>query len=103
MSDKFTRFDIAEFLNMPSGMKHPLEACKGKYSGDGHCLPLALKDVKHTICERIQSDPEFAMALRIEIAALFHNGETEVADRMLRLLTLALRHQAARGIFNYRH
>lgn len=56
----------------------------------------------HTIGTRIQQDPKFAQALRIEAATLFRNGEPEVARRLLQLLTKTLRQQTARGFFTYR-
>ncbi|MCW8276404.1 hypothetical protein IMF27_12555 [Pseudomonas sp. PCH199] len=103
MTEKFTRFDIAEYLLTPSDMWNYLKASEEEDLGDGRFIRLALRDVKHTICARIQTDPTFAQALRIEVATLFYNGEPEMAHRMLRLLTQALRHHTARRFFTYRH
>jgi hypothetical protein len=102
MPEKFTRFDIAEFLLTPTDMWNYLKASEEEDSGDGRFKRVALRDVKHIIRARIQSDPQFAQALRIEVATLFHNGEPEMAHRMLHLLTQALRHHTARRFFTYR-
>jgi DNA-binding phage protein len=74
MTEKFTRFDIAEFLLTPADMWNYLKASEEEDSGDGRFNRVALRDVKHTIRARIQSDPQFAQALRNEVATLFHNG-----------------------------
>ncbi|VVO21635.1 hypothetical protein [Pseudomonas fluorescens] len=103
MTEKFTRFDVTDYLQTPLDMSAYLKACKEEDSGDGNLTRLGLKDVMHTISSRIQHDPIFAQALRIEAATLFRNGEPEVARRLMQLLTKALRHQAARGLFTYRH
>jgi DNA-binding phage protein len=103
MTEKFSRFDIAEFLLTPADMWNYLQASEEEDSGDGRFIRLAFRDVKHTIRARIHSDPQFAQAFRIEVATLFHNGEPEIAQRMLRLLTQSLRHHTARGLFTYRH
>ena len=79
-----------------------LKACKENDSGDGSLIRLGFKDVMHTISIRTQHDPIFAQALRIEAATLFRNGEQEDARTLLYLLTKALRHQTARGLFTYR-
>jgi hypothetical protein len=102
MPEKFTRFDIAEFLLTPADMWNYLKASETEDSGDGDFVRLAFRDVKQTIRARIQSDPQFAQALRIEVATLFQNGEAELARRLLDLLTEALRHHTARGLFTYR-
>lgn len=102
MTEKFTRFDIAEFLLTPAEMWNYLRASEEEDSGDGCFIRLAFRDVKHTIRARIQSDPQFAQALRSEVATLFHNGEPEMAHKMLHLLTQALRHHTARRFFTYR-
>ncbi|MHC8392582.1 hypothetical protein ACYZT8_02770 [Pseudomonas sp. LB3P93] len=102
MTEKFSRFDIAEFLHTPTDMWNYLKASEEEDSGDGGFIRLAFRDVKHTIRARIQSDPHFAQAIRIEVATLFHNGETEMAHSLLLLLTQALRHHTARRFFTYR-
>ncbi|MBD9566078.1 hypothetical protein [Pseudomonas sp. PDM09] len=102
MPEKFTRFDITEFIQPPIDMWHYLKACEEEDPGDGSLNRVALRDVKHTIRARIQRDAQFAQALRIEVATLFQNGESELARRLLDLLTEALRHHTARGLFTYR-
>lgn len=102
MSEKFTRFDIAEFLLTPADLWNYIKACEEEDPGDGSLNRVALRDVKHTIRARIQRDAQFAQALRIEVATLFQNGESELARRLLDLLTEALRHHTARGLFTYR-
>jgi hypothetical protein len=102
MPEKFTRFDITEFIQTPIDMWNYLKACEEEDPGDGSLNRVALRDVKHTIRARIQSDAQFAQALRIEVAILFQNGEAELARRLLDLLTEALRHHTARGLFTYR-
>ncbi|VVO43735.1 hypothetical protein [Pseudomonas fluorescens] len=102
MPEKFTRFDIAEFLLTPADLWNYIKASEEEDLGDGRFIRLAFRDVKHTIRARIQSDPQFAQAYRIEVATLFHNGEPEMALRMLHLLTQALRHHTARRFFTYR-
>ena len=42
------------------------------------------RDVQETIQERIQNDPEFAIALLGEVIALFQNDEPETARLVLR-------------------
>ncbi|MCB9006358.1 MAG: hypothetical protein H6656_03110 [Ardenticatenaceae bacterium] len=42
------------------------------------------RDVQKTIQERIQNDPEFALALLGEVIALFQNDEPETARLVLR-------------------
>ena len=42
------------------------------------------RDFKYTVAERIERDPEFAKALLDEAAALFLNGEPEMARVVLR-------------------
>ena len=51
---------------------------------------------------RIESDSNFARAIRIEAATLICNGEIELGRRRLNLLQEALRHQTARRFFTYR-
>jgi hypothetical protein len=102
MPEKFTRFDIAEFLLTPADMWNYLKAGEKEDSGDGDFVRLAFRDVKQTIRARIQSDPQFAQALRIEVATLFQNGEAELARRLHDMLTGALRHHTARRFFTYR-
>ncbi|WP_415773077.1 hypothetical protein [Pseudomonas sp. LB3P38] len=102
MTEQFTRFDIAEFLLTPADMWNYLKASEEEDSGDGDFIRLAFRDVKHIIRARIQSDPQFAQALRNEVATLFHNGKPEMAHRMRHLLTQALRHHTARRFFTYR-
>ena len=51
---------------------------------------------------RIESDSDFAQAMRIEAATLIYNGEIELGRRLLKLLQEALRHQTARRFFTYR-
>lgn len=102
MTEKFTRFDITEFIQTPIDMWNYIKACEEEDPGDGSFNRVALRDVKHTIRARIQSDPQFAQALRIEVATLFQNGEAELARRLLDMLTDALRHHTARGLFTYR-
>lgn len=102
MTEKFTRFDITEFLLTPADMWHYIKACEEEDSGDGSFNRVALRDVKHTIRARIQNDPQFAQALIVEVATLFQNGEVELARRLLDMLTDALRHHTARGLFTYR-
>ncbi|MCA9919979.1 MAG: hypothetical protein KC445_18610 [Anaerolineales bacterium] len=41
------------------------------------------RDVQKTIQERIQNDPEFALALLGEVIALFQNDESETARLVL--------------------
>jgi hypothetical protein len=101
MTEKFTRFDITEFLLPPADMCN-YKAGEEEDSGNRSFVRLASRDVNHTICSRLQSDPTYAQAFRIEVATLFHNGESEIAQRMLSLLTRALRHQTARRFFTYR-
>ena len=102
MTEKFTRFDIKDFLKTPGELGHYLEACEKEDCGDGLFSRLAVRDVMQTLRARIQSDPQFAQAFRIEVATLFRNGESEMAQRMLDLLTQALRHHTARCFFTYR-
>ncbi|ANI52354.1 MULTISPECIES: hypothetical protein [Pseudomonas] len=102
MTGKFTRFDIKDFLHTPAELVHYVKACSELDSGDGRFNRVALRDYKQTIRLRIQSDPDFAQALRIEAATLFHNGETELASMLLAQLHVALRHQTARRFFTYR-
>ncbi|MBB2888014.1 MULTISPECIES: hypothetical protein [Pseudomonas] len=102
MTEKFTRFDITEFLLTSADMWHYIKACEEEDPGDESFNRVALRDVKHTIRARIQSDPQFAQALRVEVATLFQNGEAELARRLLDMLTDSLRHHTARGLFTYR-
>ncbi|MFJ7795229.1 hypothetical protein [Pseudomonas sp. NPDC096950] len=102
MSEKFTRFDITEFLQTPADLCNYIKACEDEDPGDGSLNRAAVKDVTQTIQARIQSDPQFAQALQIEVATLFHNGEPETARRLLLLLIEALRHHTARRFFTYR-
>ncbi|MFJ3376259.1 hypothetical protein ACIPLA_15255 [Pseudomonas sp. NPDC086112] len=102
MPEKFTRFDITEFIHTPIDMWHYIKACEEEDPGDGSLNRVALRDVKHTIRARVQRDAQFAQALRIEVATLFQNGESELARRLLDMLTEALRHHTARGLFTYR-
>jgi hypothetical protein len=102
MTEKFARFDITEFLETPADMCNYVKASKEEDSGDGFFVRLAFSDVNHTIRARIQSDPTFAQAFRIEVATLFHNGEPEIAQPMLDLLIQVLRHHTARRLFTYR-
>ena len=50
----------------------------------------------------MESDSDFAQAMRIEAATLIYNGEIELGRRLLKLLQEALRHQTARRFFTYR-
>jgi hypothetical protein len=102
MPEKFTRFDITEFIQAPIDMWHYIKACEEEDPGDGSLNRVALRDVRHTIRARIQSDPQFAQALRIEVATLFQNGEVELARRLHDMLTDTLRHHTARRFFTYR-
>ncbi|RON41473.1 hypothetical protein [Pseudomonas frederiksbergensis] len=102
MPEKFARFDIKEFLLSPADMCNYIQACEVEDPGDGSLNRVALMDVKHLIRARIQRDPQFAQALRIEVATLFHNGQPELARRFLLLLNEALRHHTARRFFTYR-
>ncbi|MEO6677402.1 MAG: hypothetical protein ABIO21_08500 [Pseudomonas sp.] len=102
MAEKFKRFDIAEFLQTPADMWNYIKACEREDPGDGSFNDVALRDVKHIIRARIKRDPKFAQALRIEVATLFHNGERDIARRLLLLLIGPLRHHTARRFFTYR-
>ncbi|MHC8301971.1 hypothetical protein [Pseudomonas sp. ZS1P83] len=102
MTEKFSRFDIAEFLCTPADMWNYLKASEEEDSGDGDFIRLAFRDVKHILRARIQSDPQFAQAFRIEVTTLFHEGETELAHSLIALLHKALRHHTARRFFTYR-
>ena len=102
MSEKFARFDVQDYLKTPSDLSQYIKACDVDDSGDGQLIRAARRDVMQTIRARIQSDPDFAQAMRIEAATLFHKGEIELARRLLKLLHEALRHQTARRFFTYR-
>ncbi|MDH4483139.1 MAG: transcriptional regulator, partial [Rhodoferax sp.] len=47
------------------------------------------KNFKHTVTQRVQSEPAFAQALLDEAATLFLNGEPETARLILRDLVNA--------------
>jgi hypothetical protein len=49
-----------------------------------------IRDFKQTIVERVRRDPEFAKALLDETAALFRNGEANMARRVMRDLLKAV-------------
>jgi hypothetical protein len=102
MSEKFLRFDVKDYLKTPADLSGYIKGCEIEDSGDGRLNRVARRDVKHTIRARIESDPDFAQALRIEAATLIHNGEIEIGRRLLHLLQVALRHQTARRFFTYR-
>lgn len=102
MPEKFTRFDIKDFLQTPAEMWNYIKACEEEDPGDGSLSRAAFRDVKHTIRARIQNDPQFAQAVRIEVATLFQNNEPEIARRFLLVLNEALRHHTARRFFTYR-
>lgn len=48
------------------------------------------RSYKQTITERAQGDPEFAQCMLQEVATLFHSGEAQVAEIMLRNLIDAM-------------
>ncbi|BBP68635.1 hypothetical protein PHLH6_06390 [Pseudomonas sp. Seg1] len=102
MSEKFLRFDVKDFLKTPADLGQYVKGCEVEDSGDGQLNRLAFRDVMQTIRERIENDPNFAQALRIEAATLIHSGEIELGRRLLNLLQEALRHQTARRFFTYR-
>jgi hypothetical protein len=102
MSEKFSRFDVKDYLKTPADLGHYMKGCEIEDSGDGQLNRVALRDVKQTIRARIESDSNFAQAMRIEAATLIYNGEIELGRRLLKLLHEALRHQTARGFFTYR-
>jgi hypothetical protein len=102
MSEKFSRFDVKDYLKTPADLVHYMKGCEIEDSGDGQLNRVALRDVKQTIRARIESDSNFAQAMRIEAATLIYNGEIELGRRLLKLLHEALRHQTARGFFTYR-
>ncbi|POA45183.1 hypothetical protein C1893_23975 [Pseudomonas sp. MPR-ANC1] len=102
MSEKFLRFDVKDFLKTPADLGQYIKGCEVEDSGDGQLNRLAFRDVMQTIRERIENDPNFAQALRIEAATLIHSGEIELGRRLLNLLQEALRHQTARRFFTYR-
>lgn len=101
MTQKFSRFDIPALLLTPVNKCNGIKATETENSGHGSFIPPTLKDDNHNLRERIQRDPVFAQALRIEVATLFYGGEPERARRMFELLNQALRHQTARGFFTY--
>lgn len=47
MTEKFTRFDITEFLLTSADMWHYIKACEEEDPGDGSFNRVALRDVKH--------------------------------------------------------
>ena len=102
MSEKFSRFDVKDYLKTPADLVHYMKGCEIEDSGDGQLNRVALRDVKQTIRARIESDSNFAQAMRIEAATLIYNGEIELGRRLLKLLHEALRHQTARRFFTYR-
>lgn len=102
MSEEFARFDVKDYLKTPADPGQYIKGCEIEDSSDGQLNRVALRDVKHTIRARIESDPNFAQAMRIEAATLIYNGEIELGRRLLKLLQEALRHQTARRFFTYR-
>lgn len=102
MSEKFSRFDVKDYLKTPADLGQYIKGCEIEDSGDGQLIRVALRDVKQTIRARIESDSNFAQAMRIEAATLIYNGEIELGRRLLKLLHEALRHQTARRLFTYR-
>lgn len=102
MSEKFSRFDVKDYLKTPFDLSEYIKGCEIEDSGDGQLNRVALRDVKQTIRARIESDSDFAQAMRIEAATLIYNGEIELGRRLLKLLQEALRHQTARRFFTYR-
>jgi hypothetical protein len=71
MTEKFSRFNITDFLATPADMSSYIKASEEEDLGDGFFIRLAFRDVNRTIRALIQSDPTFAQALRIEVATLF--------------------------------
>ncbi|MBP5945875.1 MULTISPECIES: hypothetical protein [unclassified Pseudomonas] len=102
MSEKFLRFDVKDHLTTSADLGQYIKGCEIEDSGDGQLNRVALRDVKQTIRARIESDSDFAQAMRIEAATLIYNGEIELGRRLLKLLQEALRHQTARRFFTYR-
>ncbi len=102
MSEKFSRFDVKDYLKTPADLSEYIKGCEIEDSGDGQLNRVALRDYKQTIRARIESDSNFAQAMRIEAATLIYNGEIELGRRLLKLLQTALRHQTARRFFTYR-
>ncbi|MBA4272533.1 MAG: hypothetical protein C0438_05440 [Pseudomonas sp.] len=102
MSEKFSRFDVKDYLKTSVDLSEYIKGCEIEDSGDGQLNRVALRDVKQTIRARIESDSDFAQAMRIEAATLIYNGEIELGRRLLKLLQEALRHQTARRFFTYR-
>ncbi|WP_064117249.1 hypothetical protein [Pseudomonas fluorescens] len=102
MSEKFSRFDVKDYLKMPADLGQYIKGCEIEVPRDGQLNRVALRDFKQTIRARIESDSNFAQAMRIEAATLIYNGEIELGRRLLKLLHEALRHQTARRFFTYR-
>ncbi|MEG0117009.1 MAG: hypothetical protein RR748_02860 [Pseudomonas sp.] len=102
MSEKFSRFDVKDYLKTPVDLSEYIKGCEIEDSGVGQLNRVALRDVKQTIRARIENDSNFAQAMRIEAATLIYNGEIELGRRLLKLLQEALRHQTARRFFTYR-
>ena len=102
MSEKFSRFDVKDYLKTHVDLSEYIKGCEIEDSGVGQLNRVALRDVKQTIRARIENDSNFAQAMRIEAATLIYNGEIELGRRLLKLLQEALRHQTARRFFTYR-
>ncbi|WP_331694071.1 hypothetical protein VY732_03020 [Pseudomonas sp. ZY71] len=102
MSEKFSRFDVKDYLKSPADLGQYIKGCEIEKPGDGQLNRVVLRDFKQTIRARIESDSNFAQAMRIEAATLIYNGEIELERRLLKLLQEALRHQTARRFFTYR-
>ncbi|MBP5957450.1 hypothetical protein ICA16_17390 [Pseudomonas anatoliensis] len=102
MSEKFLRFDVKDHLTTSADLGQYIKACEIEDSGDGQLNRVSFRDVMQTIRARIESDSDFAQAMRIEAATLIYNGEIELGRRLLKLLQEALRHQTARRFFTYR-
>jgi len=102
MSEKFLPFDVRDYLKTPADLGQYIKGCALEDSGDGRLDRAAGRDVMQTIRARIETDADFAQALRVEAATLIHSGEIETGRRLLQLLQQALRHQTARRFFTYR-
>ncbi|TKJ84952.1 hypothetical protein PkoCFBP13504_10420 [Pseudomonas koreensis] len=102
MSEKFSRFDVKDYLKTPADLGQYIKGFEIEDPCDGQLNRVALRDFKQTIRARIESDSNFAQAMRIEAATLIYNGEMELGRRLLKLLQEALRHQTARRFFTYR-
>ena len=64
MPEKFTRFDITEFLLAPADLRNYIKACEEEDLGDGSFNRVALRDVKHTIRARIQNRPSIRSGIK---------------------------------------